>query len=361
MEYWRHIVVAALAKEPQEWRPLGQVFSAVADAIPMHSALRRAATMERLYRRRTGNDTEVRADDLDLGRAQWQLFSQFVLPLVERKTERVKSRRDELVRLKPSPTPCQECAGPTYLVGWSGRKVARTYVCPRCTAVPAPPIIVPLEPARPPLVVVPNEPAALPIEKRAIPPAPVRLVLVPKAPPPPREVKTFRELASLSSLKEIWDEFAWTMSSGAIHFPRFEENRKLRWTLHRALEAGAGREYREMAYSLASELQLFKFKHPNVNLDTLTEVSCRRAMEWLEQRTPTLTKDDRLLWATWVTQAFHFGSLVVVSITLAGRLGTIRGEMEKLLVELEPPKRKQRTAKLRWLTPLKNNFRWRIH
>lgn len=348
-DYWRKAVVEALATAPQEWRSLGSLFRPVADQLPMHVALRRAATYERSQRQRRGDDTPVEATDLDLIKAQWNLFTSFVLPMVERQSAKKRAQRDDLVRLKAE-GPCRNCGGPTYLASWSPRGArSRNLACPRCSAAQ--------------LVVIDNPTPPPPQTKPR--PTKLRLVPVPKLtpappapPPPPKRVKrTFPELALLSSLKEIWDEFVFHAKASAMPFPRFEDNRKLTWTLHRALEAGAAQEFKQMTLFRASEFQTLKYP----SLAALDLIVYSRAAQWLETKTPALTIKQRDEWGLLLAEAFRGGAITIISMTLAGRLGVINDEMQQLIATLEPPRRHRAKPQKRWRAAFKNLTRWRVH
>lgn len=347
---WRQTVVTALAKAPQEWRPLGELFRPVADHLPMHLVLRRAACHERVRRQRLGDDTPVEATDIDLIKAQWHFFTAFVLPLVERQSAKKRAHRSDLVRLKAH-DPCGKCGGPTYLASWGTRGArARNYACPRCVARP--------------LVVIENPTPPAPQPKPKAPPQKLRLVPVPKltpAPPPPpappqRVERTFRDLAALSSLKEIWDEFAFHATAIKLPFPRFEDNRKLRWTLHRALEAGAAYEFQQMVFRQATEFQMLKFP----SLAAMNDVIYSRAEQWLNTKTPSLGNKERDEWAILVGEAYRIGAIAIVSMTLGERLGVINDEMDLLIAKLEPRHRPRSPPRLRWLAPVRNLMKWRV-
>jgi hypothetical protein len=351
MENWRAKVVATLATTPEQWRPLGDVFRLVADEIPMHQALRRAASLARVHRRRIGDDTTVEADDLDLVKAQWLHFTAFVLPMVDRQFAKKRANRQDLVRLK-SHGPCACCAGPTYQTDHPARGARPNYACPRCAraklvienAAP-PPAPLPTPAPRPTLRLIPvvrSQPAKTP----------------PPPPPPPRVKRTFADLALFSSVEEIWDEFAFHATEGKLLFPRFDQNRKLRFMLHRALEAGAAQEFKRMSLFRASELRLLEFP----SLKSMDAVIYPRASDWLEHKTPTLTKVEREAWGLVLCEAYRAGSITIVAITIGDRLAAIWDEMDALVAKLEPaPQRPRAPPRQRWRNAFKKITRFRVH
>ena len=167
MDDWRSLAMAQLAARPLQWRPLGKVYRSVADTIPMHLALRKAATKEQVDRRRHGHDgvdDDIKSSDLDLLQAQWQLFTAFVLPLVKRQSAK-KVDAQQAVQLKPSDATCAACGGLTYLSAWGGRQTRHSYVCPHCAALPKLTVVADLEIGEPkplPLPQAPPRPQPLP-------------------------------------------------------------------------------------------------------------------------------------------------------------------------------------------------------
>lgn len=345
MDDWKHRVITTLAAEPEAWRPLGELFRLVEDDLPLHLVLRRAAGFERIKRRRNGDDRPVVSTDLDLVSAQWTFFTAFALPMIERQTPTKwkRAQRAELVRLKPR-DPCPTCAGPTYVMRWVPRGVHLKYECPRCANGEIPQ----LPPAPPPVVV--EVPAPVVIE---LPKPPPKLTIVPKPEPPPPVILDYGDLGKMSSLREMREVFG-------SHFPELTDNRKLRWHANRALEAGALNEYIRLQLGRGVEFQALGYlMNPALADGVLTE----RAMTWIKHKTPGLTRKERTSWALIMTEAFCFGALGVVTITLADRLPVISDELDRLKPKSKhkpKPQHPRAPPKQRWLAGFKKiaRFRW---
>lgn len=327
---WRQQSVAMLAAQPTEWLRLAEVFATVEPAIPAHLAMRCGL--------RTGHN-----DDIGLNTARWRLFLHHIKPLVERSTDNgaltYRTLRTDLVRLRPDEKPCATCGKPRYLAAWPDHGMPRHYNCLNC-----------------------QNPKPVVVEEPAPQPAPLpkpRLVIVPPPPPRQRDIKLFDDLASLSSLEEIWDEFAWMTSEfNTADALEFKKNRRLRWTLHRALNAGVVTEYQKMSQSFTDEMHAIRF--PSRAL--MNAVVYSRSTDWLREKTGALTKVEREQWANIVREAYCYGAITVISITIAGELMKLKRELEPLVAKLKPPPQRSRAPpKLRWRTALKNIARWRLH
>jgi hypothetical protein len=365
---WRNTVITSLAIKPEEWRPLGKVFIEVADAIPMHSALRRLASSHRIKAKRDNRDTDIEATDLDLNKAQWLYFNAFVLPLVERKNSTPHAKHSDLVRLKPD-KPCEDCGGPTYLKGWGERRgERRQYFCPTCTLPKPRPKPKPVQ--QPLLTVVQqpeqvSKPVALlpaPLPKPAPPPQPkLRLIPIVRPQPQPKLVKTPpppppKPLEDCRSLDEIYKQFLLAADKVKIIIPSYNSYPKLHKLLHRALEAGALDEYKRL--TLWRQSELVAISHPF--LGSMNIVWKKRADDWMVTGTG-VTAQYRKKWRRILQEAYAFGCLGITCIIMANHTGNICEQMDIMVSRSEPLPKPKKTIKQRWVAPIKRAVaRWRI-
>lgn len=316
----------------REWHQVGELFEVYERAIPLHFATRRYVL---------ANQTTKLPEMFD---ARWGMFRAVLSRIgVDRDHEGVALHWNTRIRLKYlAGRLCGECGGPMIKASWSGAGGC-------CLACTAPRQATERDDRLPPIVVIDNP---TPPPPSPIPTPQPTLRLVPSS-PPEQAPKTFADLALLSSLDDMWDEFAWQVKT----FSEFKKNKKLRWALHQALESGAADEYKRMSLFKMDELRFLQFP----TLAVMGRVLQWRAQDWVEQKTPRLTKDERLLWAEFLIDAFRFGSLAVVSITIADRLDAIDNEMVDLVSKLEPRQRPRAPPKQRWRPAFRNTMRWRVH
>lgn len=336
---WRNSAIVSLANDPQKWRPLGEVFIAAVDAMPMHMVLRSAATVQRRANKYNGITETIQSTDLDIHKAQWSYFTAFVLPLVERPVKNKHSTRDELVRLKPS-DPCKDCGGPTYLASWGG-KSKHTYTCPACVA----------KAAKPKLTIVPATPAPAPIPAAKVSNlvkqptlrliTPTKAKTVRPAPPPPQEPYKVRPLSEMNSLKEVWEEFR----RGSA-MPQFQQNPKLYRAIYRAFESGTLDEYKRMTMFRQSELALLQY--PNGFI--MSSIWSQRGTQWVDT---TLIPHRRRRWGSILVEAYGFGALAILSLAISNKLHLVHSEMDIISAKLEPPRKQPKQVKTTWMTPVK--------
>jgi hypothetical protein len=345
MTNWKETVLEQLTNKPENWCSLGELFNQVADDIPMHTALRRVASNKRHDLRRKGLEDTVVSTDFDLAKAQWLLFTQFILPLVERKDNIHRATQIEQVRLKPHDN-CKTCGSPTYIAKLSIRGARKAYKCfncakPKLELVSTTPVIK-QPPAKrkrntrrytTPLRLVPASPPAIQQLPKPIRP--------PK--PKPETVVIPVSLHSLTSLNQVWNVYKEAIKQP---LPASQSNPKLRKMLYRAMEAGAFDQYNRMLHFKTSELRLLQVQ--------CTQIWFSRAFVWMNQ---TFTTANRRRWHGALAEAFGFGSVYILALTRNNLLEVIYNEMEEIRTKLEPPPKQAKPIKnirQRWGTPIKS-------
>jgi DNA-directed RNA polymerase subunit RPC12/RpoP len=396
------MVVAALAKDPQEWRPLAKIYRQVADAIPMHLAMRRAATLERQNRQRRGDDTEVKSTDLDILKAQWLMFTSFVRPLVERQGGKGQHvQRTELVRLKPVDKPCAACGGPVYLTAYNGKR-KHGYSCPRCahltlvkpvkppqpvvTTMTKPPVLTLVEPPGPDIIEWVELPPLPAVDPRVIdlvngwrqyavtrvtaqvkplpPPSAPKLRMIlptqattpvkPKPQPQPAAVK--KPTNRPPTLGQHPIEEAWLFVLVNLENNQ-RNNTKLHRSLRLAFDLGMVNEYAQIIKWGNAELALL-----GPTEEQAISVVKHRAVKWVNLELgygnnkllpPDLKR--RRQWLPRIVNAYSIASLCVADLAVKGRLPEIDDTYHKLCkkrgVKPEEPKSEtmiQRFIKRLW-------------
>jgi len=355
----------------REWHSVGVLFESIEQDIPLHIAMRR-------YLGGTGKDRQIPPNT----EARWLSFKAVLSKLgveVNSGTMRGLGWNTQVRLSYIKDQQCETCDGPVIKKGWSVG--TNRYICLNCEKVPVP-VISPCE------LTVPTDLVEVPLlescpvdvssvsfvsplpqpkrrkRKRRIKAKWVqtpRLVSPPVIKQPPTLVKTPKPLPEsepvqvskpipqpkpeIISIQNIWENFIRQPAA-----PKFDHNPKLRQILYRAMEAGVIDEYSRMKVSVTKELADLQW--PNTDLGG--RLMGIRAMRWVET---TTREHTRRRWGQLLIEAYTWGSLGIMILTINGKLELIANEIERLIAKrqsmpAQPPQPPQ-PARLRWGAPIK--------
>jgi hypothetical protein len=394
---WRQKCVQHLAADPTAWIRLSELFADVERDIPIHLAMRRQSSKTKV--------------EIGLNTARWRMFLTHVGPLIERRacnglTLSFRTMRTDMVRLRSEKEPCLECgSGPRYLLAWPGKKGAtRKYVCLNCIKpveidesgviewvteqdLVIPHCIINLRPKRKrkpkgpsktqlkkarleaevlaKIETLPKPEVSKPTLRKTSPKPDIKM-FPPKPLPKPQAIPKPKSLptgpASINCVEDIWQVFKEYANSIGIHLPPIDNqtqaDRRLRWHMRKALEAGAADQFRRLTTDEKFELQELKYDHQRKLFTDIfiEQLGQTRAIPWVNDKTPNLTGLERSRWGDMLCTAYRYGAFTIVCFYTCKRLWVVTPELSALVTKLYPPPR-IKTIKPRWLSKLGS---WRV-